>query len=400
MSKKNVSSFPAWKTKISSEPLLEPLPTPLSTPIQSSKRPETTLLLVYWLSKIFGIAPLSYDGTTEKLVRSRANVFYSALFMCFSFALLIFLTQSVAQTTLNEGKFISGLEPVLLAALNTLQMVTAIFRSSDVMDTLSMLWGLDVELTPARGGPVLFISLIPTFLTIFASLADMITSFLEEFEDAYYDTLVYTSYYVSTIAGALVEAQFCVACLALRFWVWNTNLRIKSLRKNGVGAMYRLEALRLTHAKLISASKELDATFAPQLLLGCTLSFVGTVLNAYFSVNGFYQGGREQDEANEVLQNVQWLFVVMYLSRIFLLCFSTSRLVTELKQTGWQLCILGDQRLATEIKAEIELFQRQVIAAQVDFSAWGIIPLDFSLLFAIVSTTTSYLLILIQYRPK
>lgn len=65
------------------------------------------------------------------------------------------------------------------------------------------------------------------------------------------------------------------------------------------------------------------------MLIGCTLCFVGTVLNAYFSVNGFYEGGREQDQANELLQNVQWLFVAMYISRIFLVCFATSRLVTE-----------------------------------------------------------------------
>ena len=101
------------------------------------------------------------------------------------------------------------------------------------------------------------------------------------------------------------------------------------IRRRGVGAIFRLEALRLTHAKLVTASKELDTAFAPQMLIGCALCFVGTVLNAYFSVNGFYQGGREQDEANELLQNVQWLFVAMYISRIFLVCFATSRLVTE-----------------------------------------------------------------------
>lgn len=89
----------------------------------------------------------------------------------------------------------------------------------------------------------------------------------------------------------------------------------------------------MTHAKLVTASKELDTAFSPQMLIGCTLCFVGTVLNAYFSVNGFYEGGRKQDQANELLQNVQWLFVAMYISRIFLVCFATSRLVTEVITT-------------------------------------------------------------------
>ncbi|CAB3368334.1 Hypothetical predicted protein [Cloeon dipterum] len=393
-----LAKFYRWKTKVSREPLFfAPPPTPLATPIVNAKRPEITLMLVYWLSKFFGVAPVIYDPAAEKLIRSRANIAYSAFFMCMSIGLWIFLTQNTAQTTLNEGKVISGLEPVLLSAMNTLQMLMAMFRSSSVLDTLSLLWSLDAELTPAKGGPSLAIGLVPPAVSIFASVADLVASFLEEFDYAYYDSVTYMSYYVSAIAGALVEAQFCVACLAIRFWVWNLNLRIQVVRRHGIGAIYRLEALRLTHSKLVSASKELDAAFAPQLLLGCSLCFVGTVLNAYFSVNGFYEGGRDQDEANEMLQNVQWLFVVMFLSRIFLVCFSASRLVTE---TGWQLSLLGDHRLHGDIKKELEIFQAQVIAAHVDFTAWGIIPLDFSLLFAIVSTTTSYLLILIQYRPK
>jgi hypothetical protein len=106
-------------------------------------------------------------------------------------------------------------------------------------------------------------------------------------------------------------------------------IHIKKLRRRTAGAVFRLEALRLTYSKLVCASKELDAAFAPQMLIGCALCFVGTVLNAYFGVNGFYEGGREQDEAGDLLRNVQWFFVFMYLVRIFLICFATSRLVSE-----------------------------------------------------------------------
>lgn len=106
-------------------------------------------------------------------------------------------------------------------------MAIAVCRVHRVVNTAALLWSLDAELTPVQGGPWLALSLVPPVVSLTACLTDMASSMADEIEDYIADTFIYSSYYVSSIAGALVEAQFCAACLALRFWLWNLNCRIQ-----------------------------------------------------------------------------------------------------------------------------------------------------------------------------
>jgi len=106
-------------------------------------------------------------------------------------------------------------------------MATAVCRVHRVVNTAALLWSLDAELTPTHGGPWLALSLVPPVVALAACVADSMSSLFEDFDDTIGDTFIYSSYYVSSIAGALVEAQFCAACLALRFWLWNLNCRIQ-----------------------------------------------------------------------------------------------------------------------------------------------------------------------------
>lgn len=64
------------KVHVSWEPLPTPILTPVSTPVATCKRPQITLVIVYWLSKAFGIAPVSYSRESEKFERSWKNVLY------------------------------------------------------------------------------------------------------------------------------------------------------------------------------------------------------------------------------------------------------------------------------------------------------------------------------------
>jgi hypothetical protein len=72
--------FQLRKIKVSWESLPAPILTPVSTPIATSKRPQFTLVIVYWLSKAFGIAPVSYSRDTEKFERTWKNVLYRCEF--------------------------------------------------------------------------------------------------------------------------------------------------------------------------------------------------------------------------------------------------------------------------------------------------------------------------------
>lgn len=105
---------------------------------------------------------------------------------------------------------------------------------------------------------------------------------------------------------------------------------LQAVRRQAAGASLRLEALRLTHGRLCLAAVELESAFGPQLLLGCGLCFFGTVLNAYFGVNGFYDGGNE-NSASDAMQQIQWLWASLYLCRISAVCFAATRLSSEVQ---------------------------------------------------------------------
>jgi len=74
--KKQTKSQLQWKAKVSWEPFPAAISTPVFTPIATAKRPRISLLLVYWLSKAFGIAPVFYNTSSEKLERSWQNTVY------------------------------------------------------------------------------------------------------------------------------------------------------------------------------------------------------------------------------------------------------------------------------------------------------------------------------------
>ena len=75
---------------------------------------------------------------------------------------------------------------------------------------------------------------------------------------------------------------------------------------------------------------ELEAAFGPQLLLDCGLCFLGTVLNSYFALNGFYDGGNNSD-ASESMQSSQWLWSALYLGRVASLCLACTGLAAEVR---------------------------------------------------------------------
>lgn len=118
----------------------------------------------------------------------------------------------------------SGLEPIILTVLNSALMVVALLRSTHLCHLVSILAGLEAELCPRGPGPTMLPCAIPVMIVLFTCAADIATSLVDS---TLTDTLLYIPYYWGAIGAVLVETQFNAACLALRYWFWLLNERLK-----------------------------------------------------------------------------------------------------------------------------------------------------------------------------
>ncbi|KAG5333873.1 GR28B protein, partial [Acromyrmex heyeri] len=155
----------------------------------------------------------------------------------------------------------------------------------------------------------------------------------------------------------------------------------------------KLKVLRKKHLVISDTVQMLNTTFSLQLLATIVITFTEITFCLYFYIIHWI----DNMKINYMLYNTLLTISLMYqCTKIALMGWACDTGKDEAIRVGTNVHEILNNIMDEQIKDELQLFSLQVLNRENIFSAKGLI-LDATLLVAIVSNITTYLLILIQF---
>ncbi|XP_034172643.1 uncharacterized protein LOC117600826 isoform X1 [Osmia lignaria lignaria] len=153
--------------------------------------------------------------------------------------------------------------------------------------------------------------------------------------------------------------------------------------------------LRCIHALLCDISAQVSQFYSLPILLGTSLLFFNLLYDLYVLFAPFMVDNVIMDTPI-VLNNVVWVIFTLY--PLGLLTTRVTKLENEIGRTGSIVHALLNYAIDREARTELKLFSLQLLHRQIKFTAIGYFVLDNTLFQSVLNTTTTYLVILIQFQ--
>ncbi|XP_034172642.2 putative gustatory receptor 28b isoform X2 [Osmia lignaria lignaria] len=174
----------------------------------------------------------------------------------------------------------------------------------------------------------------------------------------------------------------------------NCLYRCRRVFINSTGIQSLLN-LRCIHALLCDISAQVSQFYSLPILLGTFLLFISLLYNVYYFIEPFMVDNVIM-ETSIVLNTVVWIIFLLY--PLGLLTTRVTKLGNEIERTGSIVHALLNYAIDKEVRTELKLFSLQLLHRQIKFTAIGYFVLDNTLFQSVLSTTTTYLVILIQFE--
>ncbi|XP_026465012.1 putative gustatory receptor 28b [Ctenocephalides felis] len=160
----------------------------------------------------------------------------------------------------------------------------------------------------------------------------------------------------------------------------------------------QLQAIRLScqlHTKLCKISRQLNSAYNIQIILYVALTFVVVVTQLYYVALGFMDPVNEYRSTSEIIMSVNW--ANYHLIGVIALAVSCHRASKEAARTGVLLHRMRN-RHQSRVKEVIEMWSLQLLHQKLGYTAGGLFSIDMTLVYSIIGSMTTYLVILIQFN--
>ncbi|XP_018369805.1 PREDICTED: putative gustatory receptor 28a [Trachymyrmex cornetzi] len=198
----------------------------------------------------------------------------------------------------------------------------------------------------------------------------------------------------------------CVCVLKACFKEINNNLEnLRELMMNNPRQIYnheqrhpflliKLKALKKQHLMISDTVKMLNMIFSLHLLATIALSFKQIIFYVYLNVIQWQNGISLNQDG---IDNAYFISVLIYyLIRLTLIVWACETGKNEAIKIGTTIHDVLNSISDVQIKNELNLFSLQILHCDNTFSAKGL-TIDATMLTAMVSSISTYLLILIQF---
>ncbi|XP_057334264.1 gustatory and pheromone receptor 32a-like [Microplitis mediator] len=157
--------------------------------------------------------------------------------------------------------------------------------------------------------------------------------------------------------------------------------------------------MNYVHKKLCDISQDIENFYAFPVLLGIIYLTATTIFQLRFMIISLTTTSYGFPPTLIYADSGSWSLIAL-LNLVFLTA-NVTKTTKEFKKTPLYVHLLLD-RCTTDSKTEQALieFSRDLLHRNVEFSTYGIIVLDGSLLHSIFGTTVTYLIILTQFRVR
>ncbi|KZC10989.1 Putative gustatory receptor 28b [Dufourea novaeangliae] len=153
--------------------------------------------------------------------------------------------------------------------------------------------------------------------------------------------------------------------------------------------------LRDIHNHLCDVSAEVSRFYSMPVLMSISYMFFTLLYNSYYLLEPVIVENTVLDVMSMV-NTILWVIYIIY--PLSLLTNKITSIVDKIQETGIFVQALLKCAIDPETKSELREFSLQLLHRRIKFTANGCFNLDNTLLQSIVSTVTTYLVILIQFQ--
>nr|WKF45116.1 gustatory receptor 8 [Podabrus annulatus] len=378
---------------------------------------------VYYIGRIFGLVPFNVNNS--KIEKSYFGIVWSIIVMSTltGFALFSQLAQNKAN---SDFGILMKLCNYMAKYLDIASMSIIIFcnciHQNTVISVLKYLMTLDNKLQSHNvvfdlNGSYKKAKLWATLFSVIVMLYFIITVILTvvvNTEETYtiFVANIISSRFPNTII-TITELEFCTIVLIFkeRFkWLNDHILEVgQALLKSNSGTTNEysnenpisksISRIKFHHQQLYSASVELNDAFSIQILLLIASTFLNSIMTLFFwSIKSVHP--------TESFSNADALFTTTELScsvvQIFFIVVICSQTAIEAQRSGALLhYIMPTTKVLANRKAlqiQLSSFSLQLADYNVNFNACGVFPINETLIYTIVGTAATYLIIVIQFE--
>jgi len=167
---------------------------------------------------------------------------------------------------------------------------------------------------------------------------------------------------------------------------------VKSKESLTPTALRKVETLMQVHDSIIDAANEVNTNYSFQILICLTVLFIKTVFAVFFAYFEQFVLGKTDAAFN-------WsIWTIIDWNEILLITVTCHLASTQAQQTGVEVHKLLMNSPENIVRDKLIIFSQQVFHRPVEFTACGLFSIDAALLFTIIGSMTTYLLIMLQFQ--
>ncbi|KAK0093145.1 hypothetical protein PV326_014212 [Microctonus aethiopoides] len=156
--------------------------------------------------------------------------------------------------------------------------------------------------------------------------------------------------------------------------------------------------LRYSYRVLCEICDQIEEFFAFPILISVMFFGLSTIHSIYTIILTFFNNSEWSTDHGRAA-SLTWFIAELY--KIFALNISVTRVVREGKRTARSLHLLLDRcTTSLEIEEELTEFSRELLQRKIEFHVYGMFSLDFSLLYSVLGTAITYVIILVQFQLR
>ncbi|KAJ9592098.1 hypothetical protein L9F63_001326 [Diploptera punctata] len=199
--------------------------------------------------------------------------------------------------------------------------------------------------------------------------------------------LQYRSVMYSNIMDVAVMLQFCKCVTIIRKRLFELSLSVKQMYNPSSGT-YELRCLL---GEICKATSIINSMYGPLILLELIKMFLVLInfnlMIIYFNIS-----------ISKAISLIAWKMLMMVeIIYIVVNCQLTVNKLRHLNQSVLiNLCL--KQRLKTEVFQQLTLFFNQISTCGLEFTACGLIKLDFSFLCSVLTSIVTFAIILLDFK--
>lgn len=237
-----------------------------------------------------------------------------------------------------------------------------------------------------------FIKIIITL--VFYILCELNVLLMYKYRQSMYLFRYWISYTPFYIFCCLRYLQLINFIMIIKRRIDIVNRKLKEINLVLPHSFLKLENLRKISYKLYIMSQLINISFGVSTLINIANDFITVTLNSYFIFVSFQKLGKRS--FIKIVESISWS--APHLMNIIVLSLCCQLTLLSTFRTAMLL-----HRICFNIKNSqhnmfMSQFSLQLLHQKIHFHAFGFFDIDFTLLFAIAATVTTYLVILIQFH--